>query len=85
MARNRHIIHVELSRPLQLYSCLEFEANCLLGAVFIHRRGIEVDSALAGQDMAKCERTPFQSCASFPDGLRWRSMVGRKPSPRTWG
>jgi len=62
VARSRHIIHVELSRLLQLYSYLEFEAKWFLGRL-IHRRGIEVDFAPARQDMARCERTPSQSGA----------------------
>jgi hypothetical protein len=62
VARSRHIIHVELSRLLQLYSYLEFKAKCLLGEL-IHRRGVEVDFALARQDMARCEMTPSQSGA----------------------
>ncbi len=62
MARSRHIIHVELSQLLQLYSYLEFKAKRFSGSL-AHRRGIEEDSAPGRQDMARCERTPSQSGA----------------------
>ena len=68
MSRSRHIIHVELSRLLQLYSYLEFEAKWFLGGL-IHRRGVEEDSTPGRQDMARWERLLSQSMAGEMEEL----------------
>ena len=61
------MIHVELSRLLQLYSYLEFKAKRFSGSL-VHRRGIEEDFAPGRQDMARGERTPSQSGAGEMEG-----------------
>jgi hypothetical protein len=77
VSRSRHIIHVELSRLLQLYSYLESEAKWFLGRL-IHRRGIEEDSTPGRQDMARWERLPSQSMERYipPSFVKEDSALG---------
>jgi len=69
------LIHVELSRLLQLYSDLEFEAKWFLGGL-IHRRGIKEDSAPGRQAMARWERLPSQPMAGEMEELTHERFDG---------